>query len=106
MGVISLISSLDSSHYDEIEDLACKNFAPSDIAKSIRVSGRDFLFLWRDKTSPVREAYDRGRLKIASAKEQQIIDKVNNGNITAIQIHDKKAKDQEFEDVKADIFGF
>ncbi|MFI1770995.1 hypothetical protein [Thalassobellus citreus] len=106
MSIVQLIETLNETDYDTIEDLAGKNFAPSDIAKTLSVSRRDFMYLWRDKTSQIREAYERGKLQIASSKEEALIDMMNDGNVTAYQIHDKKAQEQAFEDIKADVFGF
>lgn len=106
MSIIQLKEFLTGSDYETIEDLAAKNFAPSDIAKSLNVSRRDFMHVWRDKNSQIREAYERGKLEIQSSKEEALIKMMVEGNVTAYQIHDKKAQEQAFEDVKSDVFGF
>ncbi len=97
---------LSGSDYETIEDLASKNYAPSDIALALSVSKRTFKHIWKDKNSQIREAYECGRLDIAIAKADALEAMINEGNVTAYQIHDKNAKAQAFEDFKNEIFGF
>lgn len=89
---------------EKIEEMASRNFAPSDIALALSVSKRTFLHVWKDKTSQIREAYDRGLLEIAISKAEALESMMAEGNVTAYQIHDKNAKEQAFEDMKRDIF--
>ncbi|QQV89992.1 hypothetical protein M1M27_gp48 [Cellulophaga phage Ingeline_1] len=89
-----------------IEELAEGNFAPSQIALSLRRDKRSFMHLWRDPKSAVRLAYERGRLEIEKTKVNQLITKIEGGSETAIQIHDKHTELQRFEDIKKTIFSF
>lgn len=104
--LIEQVSHLAQSDFETIEELATQNQAPSDIALALGVSKRAFLHVWRDKKSQIREAYDRGRLQITIDKEAKLMEKVNEGNITAIQIHDRKQAQRRFEDAREDVFGF
>ncbi|TXE18623.1 hypothetical protein ES692_06150 [Psychroserpens burtonensis] len=105
MAIEALKNELLDSDYLMIEELAEQNKGPRDIAKALRVSVRDFMYLWRNKTSRIREAYDLGRLQIEITKGEQLITMIEAANTTAIQIHDKNALTRTFEDHKSDVFG-
>ena len=100
-----LFNELDSVLLKEIAELAGRNFSPSDIALKLELSKASFMHVWRDKTSAIREAYEKGRLDIASTKAKKIAKKVKKGSITAIQMHDKKEEESHFEAIKKEIFG-
>lgn len=106
MAIDQIISTFKEADYTEIEKLAEENTAPRDIARAMRVPVKDFMFLWRDKTSLVRQAYDLGRLQIDIKKGEVLHKMVQSENVTAFQIHEKKSKERDFEDIKSDIFGF
>lgn len=91
---------------ETIEELASQNMAPSDIALSLSVDKRGFLHLWKDNKSDVRNAYERGKLQAKCDIEKKLYDDALTGNMTAIQIHDKKRQEQEFEDIKQSIFSY
>lgn len=105
MAIQSLIESLGQSDFDTIEKLAEENYGPRDIARALSVSKRDFMHLWRDKRSQVREAYERGVLQIDITKQERLIAMIKADNVTAVQIHDKNAKIRRFEDARMDVFG-
>ncbi|KAB8156147.1 hypothetical protein EZY14_002710 [Kordia sp. TARA_039_SRF] len=88
----------------EIESLAAKNFAPSDIALKLGINKRIFMKEWRNLKSPVRKAYEKGKLEIAIVKADALEEMIEDGNVTAYQIHDKNEKEQAFKDVVADVF--
>ena len=106
MAIDQIISTFSDGDYTQIETLAEDNQAPRDIARALRVSVRDFMYLWRDKSSRIREAYELGRLQIKIKKDEAITKMALAENTTALQIHEKKSAERDFEDIKADIFGF
>ena len=91
---------------EQIEELAAQNYGPTDICFKLNQDKRSFLRLWRDTKSQVREAYERGRMEIEITKRQKLNEDIESGSITAIQIHDKRAEEQRFEDIKREIFSF
>lgn len=104
--VAQLKEVLGTSDFESIEELAAQNYGPRDIAKFLNYNLRAFMHIWRDKKSRLREAYDRGMLEIEIKKTQQLVEKAERGDLTAIQIHDKKADAQRFEDIKQEVFSF
>lgn len=105
-GIQQIKDSLQASDLETIETLAAQNYAPSDIALALGFDKRGFMHLWRDLTGKVRTAYEKGRVDIEIKKTEKLMEKVEAGNITAIQIHDKKFEERNFEDIKQTIFGF
>lgn len=105
MAIQTLKEQLTQPDFEAITEMAEQNYGPSDIARALQVSRRDFLYLWRDKTSRVREAYELGRLQIDITKSEKLINMINTENTTAIQIHEKRAKALNFENARLDVFG-
>ena len=105
MAIATLTENLVLSDFETIEKMAEENYGPRDIAKALSVSVRDFLHLWRDHKSQIREAYERGVLQIDIKKQEKLIDLITKENVTAIQIHDKNQKIRRFEDARLDVFG-
>lgn len=105
MAIAQLKEQLTEADYITIEELAEQNHAPSDIARALRVSRRDFLHVWRDKTSRIREAYELGRLQIEIKKSEKLVKMIEAENTTALQIHEKKSKALNFENARLDVFG-
>lgn len=100
------IQGEDFTHTDleTIEELSAQNFAPSQICDVLLHDKRSFMRAWRDKDSKVRRAYELGRLEIERKKRQQLQDRAETGDMTAIQMHDKRLRHQHFEDIKNEIF--
>lgn len=105
MSMLTLQESLTLTDYETVEELASQNYGPSDIAKALGKNTRDFNRLWRIKASELRLRYDKGRLNIQIVKSEKLIKLVKKKNVTAIQMHNKQAKKQRFEDLKNDVFG-
>lgn len=100
-----ILDELDSQLLKEIKKLASGNMAPSDIALKLEINKSAFMRIWRDKSSLIRESYESGRLSIQAKKARVLKKEIKGGNITAIQIDDKKAAEAEFEAKKKEIFG-
>ena len=99
-----IINELDSQLLKDIRKLAAANMAPSDIAIKLGINKAGFLRIWRDKNSEIRREWDAGRLDIEATKTKQLKKQIKKGNITAIQIADKKAEEAEFEAMKKEVF--
>lgn len=89
---------------EEIETLAAQGYVAKAIALVFDVKPNLFELWCLDETHPVGKAYQRGRLEINRQKNVRLLEKMESGSETAIQIHDKKAKEQAFLDIKNDIF--
>lgn len=106
MTLVELKNELTENDYETIEQLAKQNYGPIDIAMVLNVDKRAFRYLWRDHDSRARDAYERGRLQFDITKSATINDLISEGNVTAVQIHEKRLANREFEDIKCEIFGF
>ncbi|WP_422105581.1 hypothetical protein [Winogradskyella sp.] len=105
MTLVALKEQLTESDYTEIENLAEQNYGPRDIAKALQVSVRTFLHVWSDTKSRIRVAYEYGRLQIDIKKREKLINMIEAGNTTAIQIHNKQSEERQFFDARLDVFG-
>lgn len=95
---------LTPSDFEEIEVLASQSYTAKAIAMALNVNPSLFVMYCSDDTHPIGMAYLKGRLEINREKNEKLLAKVKEGSENAIQLHDKKAKDQAFLDVKNDIF--
>ena len=91
----SLPLKFSQEEFTKIMDLAACNFPPERIAVQLGVDKKDFLKLFFDKTSEVREAYDAGKDKATFNVINAQRDLAEKGNITAAQIFLKESKELE-----------
>lgn len=98
----SLISNVN---YDEIKELATLNFAPSDIAIRLGFNKYAFVALWRNKESKLYQSYKKGLLDKRYKEKAALLDEVEDGNVIAMQMLNKEAEAQAFEDIKTHFFG-
>ncbi len=103
--VQEILDQLTASDYEEIESLAASGHISTEIARILNVDVQRFRLLWNDPNSEVRKRYDLGILEIEANKMKKLADKAENGNITAIQQHDKKLQSQHFREVRSKVFG-
>lgn len=92
------------SDIEETENLASQNYTAREIAMVLDKKPSLFIALCLDIDHPLGVAYRKGLLEVERIKKQNLLDKVFQGSETAIQIHDKKAKEQAFLDIKNDMF--
>ncbi|MEX0273251.1 MAG: hypothetical protein AB3N16_02625 [Flavobacteriaceae bacterium] len=104
MKISELKELLTESDYEIITTLAAQGEGPRGIAHALQYELRPFLYLWRDKKSRLREAYEQGVIDVHIAKSRTLMDLAILGNVTAIQIHEKITGKQRFEDIKREIF--
>ncbi|WP_141879116.1 hypothetical protein [Gramella sp. Hel_I_59] len=99
-----IIAALDEQTLIHIEKLAGGNMAPNMIARRLSIPIKDFMRIWREEDSAIREAYERGRLELDEIKADSLKVQMETGNVTAVQIHDNQSRVAEFEAAKRDIF--
>jgi IS30 family transposase len=88
---------------EEIEKLASQGYSSTEIALVLDVKPTLFSVLCKDEDTVEGKAYLRGVLVIERKKRKTLLKKIKKSE-TAIQIHDKHAKDQTFKDIKNDVF--
>ena len=99
-----ILAVLNDQTLDEIERLAQAEFAPSDIAVKLRINKAAFMRIWRDENSDIWKAYQRGCLEIRRIKMDALQGEIEDGNVTAIQTHEKMQYASDFEAWKQRIF--
>jgi hypothetical protein len=82
---------LSQDELDEVGKLAAANYSAESVALHFDIPKNDFLAVFNDQNSELRQNYDRGRLQARF----NILDKqrelAESGNITATQIFLKEA---------------
>jgi hypothetical protein len=86
-----------------IEDLSGCNYSPERIALYLDVEQKDFLRLWYQKESEVRQRYNRGQLVSEFLVNQKQHELAKAGNITAAQIFLKEAEKNEVRNLRNKI---
>lgn len=99
-----IIDALDQETLEHIEKLAGGNMAPNMIARRLCIPIKDFMRVWREEDSLIREAYERGRLRMDEVKAESLEFQMRTGNSIAVQIHNQEARDAEFEAAKREIY--
>lgn len=75
-----------------IEDLSGNNYSPERVALYLDVDKKDFMRVWYQKESEVRQRYDRGQLVSEFLVNQKQHELAKAGNITAAQIFLKESE--------------
>lgn len=75
-----------------IEDLSGNNYSPERVALYLEVDKKDFMRVWYQKESEVRQRYDRGQLVSEFLVNQKQHELAKAGNITAAQIFLKESE--------------
>jgi len=91
------------SDIETIEELASLGHTIKEIAIILDVKPSLFNFCCLDETHAAYKAYTLGKLEADRQKNEILLEKTLTSE-TAIQIHDKKAKEQAFSDMKDDIY--
>lgn len=86
-----------------IEDLSGCNYSPERIALYLDVDNKDFMSLWYQKESEVRQRYDRGQLVSEFLVNQKQHELAKAGNITAAQTFLKEAEKNEVRNLRNKI---
>jgi len=71
----------------------------------LKLDGRSFYKAFRNKESELYQAYKRGLDQMKISKEDALLQKIQEGNLTAIEIHNKQMEEAQFSNTIYDIFG-
>jgi hypothetical protein len=105
MTVVELMATLNEEDFETIESMAMLNAGPRDIARKLAVDLRAFMLAWNTHNNAVRNAYYKGVQELQLVRDAALIDKVREGNMTAVQTVDRDALVQRFQDIKSEVFG-
>lgn len=101
------LRELTDEEFAEIEKLAGMGWNLRKIAMYLGCSYTSFRRLYDNcpdiEPGTIRYHYDRGILLVQATVDQQIVDKASEGNLTAIQIYEKKQAENKIRDLKTDI---
>lgn len=81
-------------------DLAACNYSPENIAKQLELDKKQFMQLWYDKRSDIRQAFDAGKLKAQFNIMNKQRELAESGNITAAQIFLKESREIEVGNIR------
>ncbi|WP_304015829.1 hypothetical protein [Nonlabens dokdonensis] len=94
----------EDSHLQQITEYAEIGFSWREIATTLRIHKKTFFLEWDNPNSLVREAYDAGVLQTKASVEAKRTDYAIDGNITAMQMLDKRDEQRTFSDLKDKFF--
>lgn len=86
-----------------IEDLSGNNYSPERVALYLDVDKKDFMRVWYQKESEVRQRYDRGQLVSEFLVNQKQHELAKAGNITAAQIFLKESEKNRITNLRNQI---
>lgn len=96
---------LSSDQLAQVEQYSMINYTVRQIAIVLNVSVDKLYTEYDDTESEFRRLYERGRLVAQANIDKANLKKATEGNVTAIQIYDKRAKEARAAEAKARIFG-
>ena len=71
----------------------------------LHFDARSFMREFRNKESELYQAYKRGQLQLEISEEDALIDKIADGNLTAIQISQNRKREANFKNTILEVFG-
>lgn len=95
--------TLSEEELDQIAQLAGCHYGPRDIAVYLGAPTKLFMQAWLDKSSAIREAYNRGVLMTQADIDMKTAESAKGGNLSAAQMWASRNKEQEFENLKIQI---
>ncbi|WP_372744287.1 hypothetical protein [Lutibacter sp.] len=94
---------LSQEQYEQIEDMAACNYAPTQIAIYLDCDQKEFLRQYHKPDSLVRFHYNKGILTAQFEIDEKLLQNAKTGNITASQEHKKAQEKRLFENQKLRI---
>lgn len=91
------VRDFESVDYESITELAAQNKSTKEIRELLNLDARSFNIAFRKKESEVYKAFRRGIDLMNVSIDDALIQKVESGNLTAIEIYDKRAKQQRID---------
>ena len=89
----------------EIEKLAAVNYSFEEMAINLSLPKKLFIQEAKTKDSDIWDAIQRGRLQTNFDIDSKLAENAAAGNITAVQIYEKRVKNKDFENLKAMVYG-
>ena len=100
----SQITQLTDAHLIEIEQLAAVNYSYAEMALYLSMPKKLFVQEAKQKDSAIWEAIQRGYLKTQVDIDNKLAENAAAGNITAVQIYEKRTEAKRVENLKEIIF--
>jgi hypothetical protein len=88
---------------EQIMNFAACNYAPELVAAQMNLDKEQFMTLWNNTGSDVRQAYEAGKLKARFNIMNKQRELAESGNITAAQIFLKESKETEIASIRDKI---
>ena len=98
-------NDITAEDLEAITEMAAQNKACKDMVKLLHIDARSFMKAFRNKESEIYEAYKRGQLQLEVTEDDALIDRIADGNMTAVQISENRRKEANFKNAVFDIFG-
>jgi len=94
---------LSQEEYENIEDLAACNYTPTQVAMCLDVDPVEFQRQLNDDTSLIYHHFNRGILLSNFEINQKLLDNAKSGNITAVEIFQKRQESVNLHNIKRRI---
>lgn len=101
----SQITQITDAHLIEIEQLAAVNYSYAEMALYLSMPKKLFVQEAKQKDSAIWEAIQRGYLKTQFDIDNKLAENAAAGNITAVQIYEKRTKTKNFQNLKDIVYG-
>ena len=98
-------SEITANDLEVITEMAAQNKSLKDVLKLLHVDARSFMREFRNKESEIYGAYKRGQLQLEVTEDDALLQKIAEGNMTAIQISENKRREANFKNSIFDQFG-
>lgn len=100
----SQITQITDAHLIEIEQLSAVNYSYAEMALYLSMPKKLFVQEAKQKDSAIWEAIQRGYLKTQFDIDNKLAENAAAGNITAVQIYEKRTEAKRVENLKEIIF--
>ena len=98
-------SEITSDDLEVITEMAAQNKALKDIKNLLHVDARSFMREFRNKESEIYQAYKRGQLQLEITEDDALMQRIADGNVTAIQISENRRREANFKNAIFENFG-
>lgn len=98
--------TLNENQIKELEQLSSLGWMPERIAKYLNIPKKDFLYALEndeDVIGTVKYHYNRGEIIASGKVDISLLNAAIKGNVTAIQIYEKKTQQNKLEKFKEDL---
>lgn len=99
------ITQLTQGILEQIEQLAAVNYSYSEMAIYLSMPKKLFIQEANQKDTSIWTAIQKGRLQTQFDIDNKLAENAAAGNITAVQIYEKRVKTKDFENLKDHVYG-